>query len=373
MNDGGAKTWKVERGAIHVYRLFDVADAIDLAAAEALITAPKSRLKLEGHGSGAVEIPRPPVTVGLGQRTLPIAGVDRVAEASARFFDFGVASVLYRVPIAPGTTLLSLLPVAEELLGEPTRAIDAAARREVDELARTLAPSLEKPHAWEGLETYTVVFVEALEGRPAAKDVLADAPIARLLLGETSVIALSDSEKQDLLRHAWSYLADDVAVIDWNSAFVLEPSGVRDIPDLLEFATAHLLELRYYDALLDRELHQIYDALEENDRTSIWSNKTRLVQRRTAGLLLELSEMIERLENAVKVVGDFYLARLYQGALKRFRLPAWQDSVLRKQRLLADVNAQMNHEVETRRSQILELAVILLILGELVLALRVGR
>ena len=30
--------------------------------------------------------------------------------------------------------------------------------------------------------------------------------------------------------------------------------------------------------------------------------------------------MVERLENAVKIVGDFYLARLYQAALRRFRI-----------------------------------------------------
>ena len=30
--------------------------------------------------------------------------------------------------------------------------------------------------------------------------------------------------------------------VDWNSAFLYEPSGVADIADLVEFATAHLLE-----------------------------------------------------------------------------------------------------------------------------------
>ena len=43
--------------------------------------------------------------------------------------------------------------------------------------------------------------------------------------------------------------------------------------------------------------------------------------RRTAALLVDMSEMVERVENAVKIVGDFYLARLYQAALRRFRLP----------------------------------------------------
>jgi len=171
-------------------------------------------------------------------------------------------------------------------------------------------------------------------------------------------------------RNAYSYLQDDLAVVDWNSAFLLEPSGVNDIPDLLEFATAHLLELRYHDALLDRELHAIYDEIDAaRGPPSVFTRRYGRVQRRTAALLVELSEVIERLENAVKIVGDFYLARLYQSGVRRFRLPAWQESVLRKQRLLAGVNDLMKAAADRRRGELLELTVVLLILWEVLYAL----
>jgi hypothetical protein len=152
---------------------------------------------------------------------------------------------------------------------------------------------------------------------------------------------------------------------------VVEPSGVEDVPDLLEFATAHLLELRYYDALLDRELHRIYDELEKGGSpvTHLVTRKYRRLQRETAALLLELSEMIERLENAVKIVGDFYLARLYQSAVKRFRLPAWQETVLRKQKLVAEVNDLTGDAADTSRSELMELAIILLIVYEILAAI----
>jgi hypothetical protein len=153
---------------------------------------------------------------------------------------------------------------------------------------------------------------------------------------------------------------------------VVEPSGVEDIPDLLEFATAHLLELRYYDALLDRELHRIYDEIEAGGSpiANIFTRRYRKLQRDTAALLLELSEMTERLENAVKIVGDFYLARLYQAAVRRFRLPAWQETVLRKQKLVADVNDLTGDAADTSRAELLEMAIIALILFEVVAALR---
>jgi hypothetical protein len=370
----GRSDVRVADGTVYVYRLFDVADAVDLAAAERAAGAPTSRLRLEGAQSGsALEFPRPPLHLGLGPRELPLASGSIRAEASAHVYDYGVISVLYKVPIAPGTALGALVPLAEELFVEPTPALDQQARREADDLARTLGAALERPHAWEGLESYQVFFVRRFEGSPVtALDLLAQAPVPELLLGETSEVPLSPAERQEILSHHFSYLEDDLAVLHWNSALVVEPSGVEDIPDLLEFATAHLLELRYYDALLDRELHRIYDDMEAGGSpvTDIFTRRYRKLQRETAALLLELSEMIERLENAVKIVGDFYLARLYQGAVRRFRLPAWQESVLRKQKLVADVNDLTGDAADTSRSELLEIAIIALIVLELVAALR---
>ena len=366
---GGAR---VADGVVLVYRLFDVADAIDLVAAEAAVAAPKSRLRLEGAQSGsALELPRPPLHLGLGPRDVPLASGPRRAEASAHVFDYGVVSIRYQLPIAPGTSLAGLVPLAEELFVEPTPALDAEARREAEELSRALGAAAEKPHAWEGLESYQVFFVRRFEeGSVRAAELLAAAPVPELLLGETSAVPLSRAERDEILGHHLTYLEDDLAVLHWNSALVVEPSGVEDIPDLLELATAHLLELRYYDALLDRELHRIYDEIEAGGSpiANIFTRRYRRLQRETAALLLELSEMIERLENAVIIVGDFYLARLYQSAVRRFRLPAWQETVLRKQKLVADVNDLIGDAADTSRSELLELAIILLILFEIVAA-----
>src|SRR5512138_1507955 len=368
---GGAA---IADGRVLVYRLFDVADAVDLAAAEAAVSAPASRLRLEGAQSGsALEFPRPPLHLGLGARALPLGSGPVQAQASAHVYDYGVISILYKLPITRGAALAELVPLAEELFVEPTPALDQAARREAEDLARTLGAALERPHAWDGLESYQVFFVRSFEGGPVkALDLLAHAPVPELLLGETSEVGLSPAERQEILSHHFTYLEDDLAVLHWNSALVVEPSGVEDIPDLLEFATAHLLELRYYDALLDRELHRIYDEIEAGGSpiANIFTRRYRRLQRETAALLVELSEMIERLENAVKIVGDFYLARLYQSAVRRFRLPAWQETVLRKQKLVADVNDLIGDAADTSRAELLEVAIIALIVFEIVAALR---
>jgi len=362
--------FRVRDGVLRIYRVFDVADAIDLARAEAAAGG-ASRLKLlRVHSSAALQIPHPPLHLSLGRREVPLPSGPRQAQAHLHLFEYGVAGVVYDLPVAPGTPLEALVPLAEEVVVKATPELDQAARHEAAELCKALGMALEKPHHWEGLETYAVFLVRAFEEPVLARELLERAPLARLLLGETSAAALSGQEAADVVKHHFSYLEDDLAVVDWNSAFVYEPTGVHDIPDLLEFATAHLLELRYYDALLDRELHQIYDEMEVAlGFSAMFTRRYGRLQRRTAALMLELSEMIERLENGVKIVGDFYLARLYQAAVGRFRLPAWQGDVLRKQRLLADVHRMLKDAADVRRADLFEVTIILLIAWEVLWAL----
>jgi hypothetical protein len=363
----------IERGRLLCYRIFDVADEIDLDRAERVLqgaTLGTRRVRPARDGSQALSFASPPLGVPLGTRRLQVKALGGEAELEiyARLYDSGAATVIFEVPIAAGTTFSDLLPLCDELYEAP--ALESVARPEIDALVHRLGGPVTRPHQWRGVETYTVVFVEELRGRPRAAEVLATPGIGKLLLGETASTRLADEERADVLRAAYSYFDDDLAIIDWNSAFVLEPSGSRDIPDILEFATAQLLEMRYYDDLLDAELRGIYDEVEVAGSkwwSLFWSPYAGLA-RKVLSRLLELTEFTERVENSLKVVGDFYLARVYRGAVKRFDLPSWQASVYRKQSLVAQVYDLLSGEIDTRRNTLLELAIVLLIVLEIALA-----
>src|SRR5512137_3139885 len=139
--------YRVREGSVRIYRILDVADGIDLARAEALATTPKSRFRLASPRS-ALEIPQPPLRLGLGPREVVVAGSPHRVEVQASLFDYGVASVLLDLPVEPGTRLEALVPLAEALLERPTPEIDQAARAVAEELALALAPALLRPHAW---------------------------------------------------------------------------------------------------------------------------------------------------------------------------------------------------------------------------------
>ncbi len=367
--------YRVRRGCILSYRVFDVADEIRLDVAERLLAdAPgRRRVILRREGAQLLEFSNPPLDIELGRRTVELTTRPPVDVAlSARFFDYGAVSVEFEVPIEPGSELSSLATVCGEIY-ESSRLEDLA-RREVDALLPKIAEALGGKHDWRGAETYTVVFVDSFEGAPPATDLIDSPLIAKLLLGEAQAKSLGDDARRDVLRHTHSYFADDLAVIDWNSAFVLEPSGSRDIPEILEFATSQLLELRYYDAMLDAELGRIYDdfALARRDWRSLIRSPYARLARGVLRRFVELTEFTERVDNALKVVGDFYLARVYQSAVRRFRIGAWRESIDGKQALVARAYDLLKGDVEIRRSTLMEVIVIALITLELVLAIR-GR
>lgn len=366
-------------GAVVAYRLFDVGYAIDLRrAADLLAASAPERVRPVRGEAQALRIPNPPITVPLGTAAVPAAGATLAVELSARIFDFGVISLRLRVPTPE--------PVSWEAfdrLAQPLRrleAVEAVVQRELRALTDRIRAAIERPILAEVREDYLVFRVTTLAGPDGttlanaelaeALGALSAADVAPLLLQEAR--PLSDGALRDLLPHRFSYFRDDLAILAWEQALVIESGeGDTDLEYILEFANAQLLELRYYDSLLDAELPRLYDDIEAaRRRYAVFPG------RRFAGLLSRLqgqvadsTELVERVENALKVTDDVYLARVYSAALELFRGAAWRAGIDRKLGILRDTYAMLNDEAQAARSETLEIAIVALILVEIVMAL----
>lgn len=361
----------LEKAAVLCYRLFDIAEEIDLERARALLAQDSRRVKLTREGSQYLVLPNPPVTIELGKRSLLLRGGAVTVDVSARLFDHGAASIILRVPVLAGTSIKDLIPIADELFD--SAAVEQLATEIVSQLRAGLVGALQGGHLWSQNESYTVFFVEKFQGDPDARRVLEGVNLPRLLLGETSERPLAERERLDALEHHFSYLDHDLVVVDWNAAFVYEPSGSGDIPDVLEICNAQLLELRYYDDVLDTQLRRIYDEISRKQRRwySIFWSPYRLLTRRVLATLFELSEFIERVDNSLKIVGDVYLAKVYEASVKQLRIAPWKESVTRKQQLLAQAYTFLKGEVDTDRALTLEATIVLLIVIEVFMALTI--
>lgn len=359
-----------QKASVLCYRLFDVADEIDLEHARKLLVEGARRLKLAREGSEYLQLPNPPLGVELGRRVLALQSGNATVEVTARIFDYGAISIILSVPVAPGTGQEAMVRLVDELGDSPS--VEQVSLDLVNGLRARVSDAMQDPHLWAQYESYIIVFAEQLEGSPTAAQVLEHRMnLARMILGEVNAPELSEDELREVMQYPLSYTPNDLAVVDWNSAFVYEPSGSRDIPDVLEICNAQLLELRYYDDQMDRELARTYDELERrrHRRGSLFRSPYKELERRVSATLLEMSEFIERVENSLKIIGDFYLARVYEAGLRRLRVSAWQLSVTRKQQMLAQIYQLLKGEVDTDRSFTLELTVVLLIIIEVLVAL----
>jgi hypothetical protein len=361
---------RVTGGAI-VYRLFDVGYEIRLDRALELLAdnAPVRERPLRGEAQ-AMQIPNPPLSVTLGEERIVIDGRPHDATMAARIFDFGVVSMRLRIDAPPA--------IGWEQYARFGNAVDVGTdltpvfQRHLQALFGRITPAIERPAVAPVSEDYVVFRIRHLEdsaGRTVAADALSDDDIVPLLLNESR--QLSAAARRELLPHRFSYYGDDLTILTWDNALVLEPVAEdTDVQYILEFANAQLLELRFYDAVLDTELTRMYDRISEAR-----AKPARFFRRRFTNLLTRLlsivadsTELVERAENSLKVTDDVYLARIYSAALEIFRARSWRAGIDRKLTIIRETYAMLNAEGQAARGEALELAIVLLFVLEIGLA-----
>ncbi|MCC7139291.1 MAG: hypothetical protein IT460_12790 [Planctomycetes bacterium] len=359
---------RVAEGSLLVYRLFEVADDIDLAAAERALAGVAERTTLRAGRAGFVDWPDRPLTVGLGPRTVALEDGTRLsAAAHVRLFAHGVASVRYDAALPAGADAEALATAVRRVA--QSAALEAAARSEVTVACRRIAAALDHPIESRLFETYAVVAVRRLADGGSPADLGGEA-LARVLLGEPAGTPLSPQTVEDVTRHRFAYTTEDLVVLDWDTALVVDAEDDRSVADVLEVASAQLLELRYYDDLFERELLHVTGLLSRPRAGLAWLFLRRYgkILRRVQNLVVESAEVFERVDNALRVVGDLWLARVYRAAVERFRIPAWQADVARRQRAAADVAGLLREEASSMLGHVLETSIVGLIVFEILMA-----
>jgi hypothetical protein len=363
---------RVVSGAVIAYRLFDIADTIDLAQAEVLWSRQQplpsaTRARLVTTAPKAVAFGVPPLDIPLETIVVRLPQAEIRAEASARLYEFGVARLALRISAddLSWTEFVHRLNAVDETAG-PASGTDLW-QGLLDQLIGTFRPALLRPPGTILQEDYLIGFVRAFDTALDAETLQRRIDLVPLLSGEDR--PLSDPARRDLLRQQFSYYTDDLVVLTWDRAFVYEPRGDSDVMDVLDVANARLLEMRFYDQLLQAELPRMYDLVEEarRSRTLMGSRRFANLARRLYTLVAEVSEVREKVDNALQVTEDVYLARVYAAALDLFRVDAVGASVERKLGMIRDTYAALYEEASASRSALMEAAIIALIVVEIAL------
>ncbi len=359
-------------GHITALRLFDLAYAIDLRLAEQLWAGQArqgARSRLTGTPPKAVSFGDPPLGLVLPPVRLSLDQAGEVeALVTARLYAFGVVTLAVQVP-ADG--------LAWHEFSARVNAVNAAIGPEtqiafwhglLDVLRGPIGPALTRPNRSDLEEDYLVATVHAFTAPVPAATLGREIDLVPLLSGESR--RLAEGARADLLSRRFSYYTDDLVVLTWDRAFIYEPTGDTDVADVIEVANAQFLQMRYYDELLDAELPRMYDLVEEaTRRLSRGPRRFAGLARRLYTLVAEVTELTEKVDNALQVTEDVYLARVYAAALDLFRVKSVSAAVERKLAIIRDTYAALYDEAASSRAGLMEGAVVVLILVEIVLAL----
>jgi hypothetical protein len=348
---------------VHLAFAFDVGYEIDLARAGSLLPGASEPLVRRRRTPESIQYRPAPVRVAIDASGLILPGgvCQAAPRAELSLFDFGAVSLAAAYPVRG--TPEDLLRLAGEL-AEPAP-LTAEARRVLGPWIDRIRPAI-LGFEMSGLSEEYVVFqlgeVHADWLREHAAWV---AGLVRLEPGP-----LSPEEVREATRLSLSYAPNDLVVLDW-AAGVIADRDCADTLQVIEFANVQLLEFRHIDDRLDDRLEAAYRLISPGRRrrpASLWRPHAGAV-RNVRELEIEATSLFERADNALKLIGDQYLSRVFGLASARFHLDGWQQSIRRKLDTVGDVYDLLVQQAGVTRMEVLEVIVVVLIALEIVLAL----
>jgi hypothetical protein len=367
------------RGSVLVLIQFDVCEEIRLDELRKIFGARTAEASFKHQAPGYVRYQRPPVEESLDPLILDSG--ERL-EGQIKYYDYGVVSLVFELPFSGDWD--KLIQLSCRWTSDSN--FEKLASRVVKQKLERAAAALVKPYTSEWLqEDYFILHLREIrlaetklddtrldgtksgDAAPSANDLLAAQGdhIAQVVRGEMSM--LSEGERQEILGSRISYYPNDLAVIGWNAAFIYDTeAGAETAIQLLQYANSQLLEFRHYDELLTKELENVYDFLDAGG-TGLWSRwRTARAASKLHTVLLDVNELTERADNAIKFLSDMFSARLYKLCAAKVGVPDYKDLVKEKLQTAEDLYRFMVEQFNQSRAFVLELMVVVILIVELI-------
>jgi hypothetical protein len=358
---------RVASGHLLFFYAYDVGFEIALEQARALCEASDSP-GITGLRPAPAHLqyrPRP-LTVPAGAVSVPVPGKSFRLDATVKIFDFGALSVTLTLPLE-GLSLDEYSEIALSIASE--NGTEKSARDAAQRLFGRIRPAVSRPMFADLVEEYCVWHVGGFSPDMSGTEALARFPreIARLLTLERG--ELSETAVAEIVRTPILYFDNDLFLAEWNAAFVYDPR-FQDTAEVLEFLNVQVLELRFFDRLLHEAIEGVSEELRPRLRLfHVLHDPYEKPLRKLSGIRTDVSLIRERIYNALKLVGDAYLARVYEEARRKVGAEKHEGTVRDQLATLTDIYTALNNQAAAARAETLELIIILLIAIEIVMGL----
>jgi hypothetical protein len=359
------------RGSFWVLVLYDVAEQIHLDRLRNIVGAeqPRREPSFKHPAPEYVRFERPPMVEDPGIISIP--GGEKF-QSRIKYFDYGVVCVELEISFEADWD--ELVRLSSRWISAPE--IEKCSAELVRSRLERAAPALVQPYAsWLSEDYYVIQLRDALDhdGKPMTASALLAArgeQIAQIIRGES--VPLADAERNEALQSSISYYPSDLLVAGWVAALVYDtPEAAAPTIQLLEYANAQLLEFRHYDDVLTRVLENVYKMLEH--KGGVWRHwKMARQAERLNAMRLDVIELTERTDNAIKFLSDMFYARVYRMAATRVGVTDYRNLVERKLRTAGDLYEFMVNQFNQSRSFVLEAMVVAILVIELIHLFRGG-
>jgi len=359
----------IVRGYFRIFSFFDIAEAIKLDSLLAIL-GPEAAQRAPAFSHRTPEYAQAqnaPIVESVDPLTL-LTG--EKLDVRIKYYWFGVAGV--ELTTGFECDFDSLCPQSYRWMNAPE--VEKAAEELLRGRLERFRPALIRPSPKWLDEDYLVIDIQSAQriggGSATAVEMLqsyAD-QITQLVRGE--LISLSAAERDEIVRSALSYYPSDLVVVGWAAALVYDkPDATPAVIDLLEYANTQLLEFRYYDELLTNLLSNVYSSLEGHES---FLSRWRLPRRagRLNRIRLDIMDLAERTEYAVKFISDTYYARVYRVISAKIGVNDYKTLVAEKLKTAGELYEFMVAEFNERRMFTLEVVVAVLVLLDVILLLR---
>ncbi|MCC7388848.1 MAG: hypothetical protein IT431_08770 [Phycisphaerales bacterium] len=345
---------------------YDIGLSVDLDKAGARLRDAGQRLKLpvqRRRGASWLGYEPPPLRVTLKPGPVAFGRYETDSTVECTVFNFGGVSIRYRVPIR---ATLDELPRLSDALYENWPLLEDS-RKRVEELSAAFGGAITQPQIAPLVEDYAVFALERFEGAGSLDELLAQngPALARILRAETG--PLSEQQVRESLAERVSFSTSDAVLASWEGAVVLDPEPT-DVLTVLEHVNVELVELRLLDNRLDALLDEAYAFMQRQSERSLWPRgRGSSGLRGIAAAQIDAAMLFESVNNAIKLVGDQHLARVYSLAAARVHLADWDGAILRKLDTAESIYQKLTQFETGRRMEVLEIVIVILIALSIVL------
>jgi hypothetical protein len=351
------------QGYVIAMLLHDVCEEIRLEELRTMLGARRAEPSFKHATPEYVRFEKPPVIETIAPAVLSSGEELRT---QIKYYDYGVVSVVFELPFNGDWE--SLVATAARFV--PSSELERKAQQIVRERLQRIGAAIIRPYPDWIAEDYYVFEICDIPGKPTGAELLSqdgDA-IARILRGENTELAVT--ERADALQASLSYYPNDLVVVGWNAALIYDThAGAETSIQILEYANSQLLEFRHYDELLTHELASVYASLK---RGGGWLARWRMrgEASRLNSVTVEVTELVERADTAIKFVSDMFAARLYRLAATKVGVPEYKNLVNEKLKTAENLYRFMVDEFHQSRGFLLELMVVIILVIELVYLFR---